>query len=116
MQDLTQLSSEARYLLSEINYRVKCSHTQSMTNVPGECPILTRLFDLAESLICLMDSCDFVVEDVYELRIDHETGELRDLPGLLRVTDEEIKRAEEKATVSEDGSEAAAEHASDEAP
>ena len=96
MNELHQLSDQALRLLLQTRWIVDEHEREAPQCRPGEDPLHARLLDLAESMICLMDNMEFA-DDVqhlaYELRIDHESGDLRDLAALLRAAEEEIERA-----------------------
>jgi hypothetical protein len=96
-QKPARLSSDACYCRSQITWAIDYWH-QAPVDGTSDDPVLTRLRGLAESLICLMDSGEFDVEDVaYQLRFDPDRGDPRDLPALLRASDEQIEAAEDEA-------------------
>jgi hypothetical protein len=102
MKDLNRLSRDARYCLSEITWAIDYWHQAPMGDTSDD-PIRERLRGLSEFLIELIDNCEFDVQHVaYELRIDPETGNRRNLSALLRSTDEEIEKAGVEATLREE--------------
>jgi hypothetical protein len=93
--ELSRLSPDAFYFLSHIRHAVSWAQNTPLENGSDECPVVARLLALAESLIELMDSGEFDASHVaYELCMDPETGDPRDLAALLRATDEEMEQAE----------------------
>jgi hypothetical protein len=103
VNELSELSGEARYCLSEITWAIDYWHQVPLDRTLDD-PVLMRLRGLAEFLISWIDSAEVDVEDMaYQLRFDPNTGDPRDLKGLLRSTDEEIERAGEEALDSEVG-------------
>lgn len=84
---LSELSDDALHFLSRVHDLINASHTAVLGKDISGGEVLARLRWLAELMIIEIDNGEYDVRDAaYELRIDPETGDLRDLEELLKMT------------------------------